>query len=424
MVTNLPGVSGNAGSARPTPPLPHRRFDRALEVSAIPYRPAVEHSPCDSTSGPTTPDRHDRPARVANPVTTRTAGRTCRAGRPISGSCRSPSPVTRRHSSPDRYDRPGRWTFSLSHAFSRPNSPRRSRLPAPAAGLTCGRHELGRVQVAQRVRREVADPADAPVDVLQAARGGRPAASGRTSSANCSFHAPGTSAGFRSPDIRASSSSKRRMMCRLYVASSASTRMNDGRTSLIGEVEVVERSRRSRRAGNAFCASGKKCSQNGRPRPTWFSHSRDCDSWMPSEQYVPSGVPKCSAGEPLLVDPVAGLVQDAEERLVEELRVVAGCDAAVAGADAGAERVRGDVEPAGLEVEADARPRPRGRTPAGRRPGTRAPGSRRGLRFDWPMAAISGTRSARQRRRTRLGPAPRSPPARTRRAGRRTGWSL
>src|SRR5262249_45362580 len=59
--------------------------------------------------------------------------------------------------------------------------------------------------------------------------------------------------------------------------------------------------------------------------------------------------------EPLFVEPMPRFVQDAEERLVEVMRVVAGRDAAVAGADAAAERVRGRVETAGLEVEADDR---------------------------------------------------------------------
>src|SRR5262249_31938729 len=54
-----------------------------------------------------------------------------------------------------------------------------------------------------------------------------------------------------------------------------------------------------------------------------------------------------------LVDAVAAFVQDAEERFVEVLRIVAGGDAAVAGAGAGAKWVRGDVKSAGFEVEAD-----------------------------------------------------------------------
>src|SRR5262249_13374158 len=57
--------------------------------------------------------------------------------------------------------------------------------------------------------------------------------------------------------------------------------------------------------------------------------------------------------EPLFVQPVPGLVQDAAERLVEESRVVSRGDPAVAGADPGAERMGGDVEPARLEVEPD-----------------------------------------------------------------------
>ena len=75
--------------------------------------------------------------------------------------------------------------------------------------------ELGRVHVAQRVRREVADQPLGPVAVLQAAfpvvrrddaerRRGRPSA-----------HAPGRSRAGRSPDSSACSISKRIRMCRL-----------------------------------------------------------------------------------------------------------------------------------------------------------------------------------------------------------------
>jgi hypothetical protein len=57
--------------------------------------------------------------------------------------------------------------------------------------------------------------------------------------------------------------------------------------------------------------------------------------------------------EVLLVHRVPGLVEHAEERLVEELGVVPGGDAAVARAEPGAERVRGGVQPAAAEVEPD-----------------------------------------------------------------------
>src|SRR5262245_7010101 len=55
----------------------------------------------------------------------------------------------------------------------------------------------------------------------------------------------------------------------------------------------------------------------------------------------------------LFVDAVPAFVQDAEERLVEVLRVVARGEGAITGAGARAKRVGRNVEPAGLEVEAD-----------------------------------------------------------------------
>src|ERR1700722_14637578 len=60
----------------------------------------------------------------------------------------------------------------------------------------------------------------------------------------------------------------------------------------------------------------------------------------------------------LFVDAVARFVQGAEERLAEVPWVVARADTAIAGADAGAEWVRGHADPAGGEAEADG---PRGR---------------------------------------------------------------
>src|SRR5207253_1456259 len=57
--------------------------------------------------------------------------------------------------------------------------------------------------------------------------------------------------------------------------------------------------------------------------------------------------------ESLLVDAVPRLVQDAEECIVEMAGVIPGRDAAIARAHAAAKRMRGDIEAAGLEAEAD-----------------------------------------------------------------------
>ena len=66
---------------------------------------------------------------------------------------------------------PWRWMFSRSQSSSGANSPRAnwaSRSPRSCPRLL---EELGGVQVAERVRREVADRAAGPVDVLEAAAG-------------------------------------------------------------------------------------------------------------------------------------------------------------------------------------------------------------------------------------------------------------
>src|SRR5437867_2763300 len=60
-------------------------------------------------------------------------------------------------------------------------------------------------------------------------------------------------------------------------------------------------------------------------------------------------------GQALFVDAVARFVQDAEEAFGEMPRVVARGQAYVAGAGGAAKGVRGDVEPAGGEIEADGR---------------------------------------------------------------------
>src|SRR5262245_678258 len=55
----------------------------------------------------------------------------------------------------------------------------------------------------------------------------------------------------------------------------------------------------------------------------------------------------------LLVKRVAGFMEDAEERFTEVARIVPRRDAAIAGAEARAERMRGGVETSGGEVETE-----------------------------------------------------------------------
>ena len=57
--------------------------------------------------------------------------------------------------------------------------------------------------------------------------------------------------------------------------------------------------------------------------------------------------------QPLLVEAVADLVQDAEEGVAEVVLVEPGRDPAIARSDARAERMGGHVQPAALEVKAD-----------------------------------------------------------------------
>ena len=118
-----------------------------------------------------------------------------------------------------------------------------------------------------------------------------------------------------------------------------------------GGEEVVER--QVARGGESSPARGIPVFPEARERPTWFSHSRDCDSWMPSETAVPDGQSEVVGGQALFVDPVAGLVQHAEERGGEVVLVVAGGEADVARAEPGAERMGGGVDAAGVEIEAD-----------------------------------------------------------------------
>ena len=84
--------------------------------------------------------------------------------------------------------------------------------------------------------------------------------------------------GRASPRSARCSSSKRRMMCRLYVVSSASTRMSPGSARLTA-ARNASRSTSPSCAGNVSCSGSYQCSQNGRLRPTRFSQVRLCDSF-------------------------------------------------------------------------------------------------------------------------------------------------
>src|SRR5262249_60509502 len=55
----------------------------------------------------------------------------------------------------------------------------------------------------------------------------------------------------------------------------------------------------------------------------------------------------------LVIAAVVSFMQDAEKALVEMVGMIAGGEPAIPGADAAAKRVGGDIEPAGMEVEAN-----------------------------------------------------------------------
>ena len=80
------------------------------------------------------------------------------------------------------------------------------------------------------------------------------------------FHASGRSFGSSEPSMSRCSSSKRRMMWRLYVVSSASTRMRPGSARLTA-ARKASRSTSPSCAGNVSCSGSYQWSQNGRERP-------------------------------------------------------------------------------------------------------------------------------------------------------------
>ena len=145
--------------------------------------------------------------------------------------------------------------------------------------------------------------------------------------------------------------------------------MNDGRTSLMAKTksssdDVVERAgeRLLQRAGR----SAPRTAGCGRPgSPTAATAIRGC----PARRRCPAACRSARRVEALLVDAVAGLVQDAEEGLVEVARVVARGEPAVARADAAAERDARWCRAGRRRSRSRSPPRPPRRRAAAGRPG-------------------------------------------------------
>src|SRR6202163_2425886 len=113
------------------------------------------------------------------------------------------------------------------------------------------------------------------------------------------FHASGRALTLSLPSSISFSSSNRSSTCRLYVTSSASTRINDGYDLLTALKNASSSTPRSC-SGNLLRRLGKKCFQNGWLRPTRFSQSRDCDSCTPGDAPPHSGVRSMSSPMPWL----------------------------------------------------------------------------------------------------------------------------
>jgi len=111
------------------------------------------------------------------------------------------------------------------------------------------------------------------------------------------FQASGRSRTANSPFNICRSNPKRMMMCRLYVASSASTRMNPGATTLAAPYKALASKVRAPSPKMSW-AKGVAHSQKVALRPTWFSHIRLCDSWIPSDMESPTGSPIASERNP------------------------------------------------------------------------------------------------------------------------------
>ncbi len=141
----------------------------------------------------------------------------------------------------------------------------------------------------------------------------------------------------------------------------------------LGAVDRRRGSRRGRRpraaAGNVSWSGSYQCDQNGRLRPTRFSHVRLCDSLRPSEGECASERSLERGRDAVGVEAVAR-PRASSTRASRARRVVARRQPDVAGRERRAERVNGRVEPPCPVLEPECRDHTLGECHAGDLPGT------------------------------------------------------
>ena len=352
---------------RPPPSLRRRRTEKANRCSL---------------------ERGARTGAVSNPASSSLPSRYAR-----NGSTRSSSPVARRSSSRevelaavavDVVAQPlaQRAEVAGGDAGRRRPAGRRAALPTAA-------RPSGSRSCTSGSSRSSPRPSGCPA--------GRPssdvASPGRAAGAWPRPRRPGRSLTASRPSTSASSSSNRSAMCRLYVVSSASIRIRREPDLVDVAVELAGRPIASN--GPPRCAAQHAAathSQNGRERPTRFSHSAalglvDAEARSASAERRPV----VARVHLRLVEPVPELVQAGVERHRQVVRLPARGEPDVGVGHAAGERVDGGVQAPVLGVVAD-----RARAARQRARCWASPGSGRGRR-------------ARPRR---------PPPRRPRRAGR------
>ena len=148
------------------------------------------------------------------------------------------------------------------------------------------------------------------------------------------------------------SSSKRRMMWRLYVVSSASTRMRPGSARLTA-ARNVSRSTSPSCAGNASCSGSYQCSQNGRRAPDEVLPRAALRLVEPERRRARERRPLERRRDAVRVVAVTRLVQRRPEPVEPALEPRR--HAHVAPRERRAERVHGRIEPVRALLEAERR---------------------------------------------------------------------